>query len=161
WTAAVIKERSGGLSYALYATDGAAKPPAGYIRRSSDVEVAGPAALPLNTWTHLAVTYDAANLPLYVNGTLVAPKAQTGNTVTSTKPLRFGGDSVWGEYFKGFLDEVRVYNRALSAAEIQTDMNTPVGGGAGGLALDGAPGGEAGPLAADALAPIRAEAIAR
>src|SRR5262249_10045977 len=34
WTAAVIKERPGGLAYALYATDGAGKPPAGYINRS-------------------------------------------------------------------------------------------------------------------------------
>jgi hypothetical protein len=29
---------------------------------------------------------------------------------------------VWGEYFKGQIDEVRIYNRALSAAEIQADM---------------------------------------
>ena len=35
-----------------------------------------------------------------------------------------GGNTVWGEYFAGLIDEVRIYNRALSAAEIQTDMNT-------------------------------------
>jgi hypothetical protein len=33
---------------------------------------------------------------------------------------------MWGEYFAGLIDDVRVYNRALSAAEITTDMNTPV-----------------------------------
>jgi len=33
---------------------------------------------------------------------------------------------VWGEYFRGRLDDVRIYNRALSAAEVQTDMKTPV-----------------------------------
>ncbi len=42
--------------------------------------------------------------------------------------LRIGGNSVWGEYFAGLIDEVRVYNRALTAAEIQQDMQTPVSG---------------------------------
>ena len=46
--------------------------------------------------------------------------------MSSTQPLRIGGNQVWGEYFAGLIDEVRIYNRALSAAEIQTDMNTPV-----------------------------------
>jgi len=40
--------------------------------------------------------------------------------------LRFGGNSIWGEYFQGLIDEVRIYNRALSQSEIQSDMNTPV-----------------------------------
>ena len=40
--------------------------------------------------------------------------------------LRIGGNAVWGEWFNGWIDEVRVYGRALSAAEIQDDMNTSV-----------------------------------
>jgi len=40
--------------------------------------------------------------------------------------LRFGGNAVWGEWFAGQLDEIRIYNRPLSQAEIQSDMNTPV-----------------------------------
>ena len=44
--------------------------------------------------------------------------------VTTTSPLRIGGNSTWGEYFAGKIDEVRVYNRALSSSEIQADMNT-------------------------------------
>jgi len=46
--------------------------------------------------------------------------------VTSTNPLRIGGNSIWGEFFAGLIDEVRVYNRVLTAAEIQADMNTPI-----------------------------------
>ena len=42
-------------------------------------------------------------------------------------PLRIGGNKVWGEYFQGLIDEVRIYNRALTTAQIQADMNTPVG----------------------------------
>lgn len=44
----------------------------------------------------------------------------------TSNPLRIGGHSVWGEYCAGLIDEVRVYNRALTAAEVATDMNTAV-----------------------------------
>jgi hypothetical protein len=45
----------------------------------------------------------------------------------STGVLRIGGNSVWSEWFAGLIDEVRVYNRALTAAEIQQDMQAPIG----------------------------------
>ena len=54
--------------------------------------------------------------------------AHRARSLTSTGDLRIGGNNVWGEFFSGLIDEVRVYNRALSPTEIQTDMNTPVGG---------------------------------
>src|SRR5207244_10188084 len=115
--------------YALYAADGAGKPPAGYINRNGiDINAAAAAALLLNTWSHLAVTYDGAAIRLYVNGAQVGTKSQTGSITSSTGPLRIGGDSVWGEYFAGLIDEVRVYNNALSAAQIQADMSTPISG---------------------------------
>src|SRR4029079_11730012 len=41
------------------------------------------------------------------------------------------GNTIWGEYFQGQIDELRVYNRALSQSEIQIDMVTPVGSGSG------------------------------
>jgi hypothetical protein len=85
----------------------------------------GTGALTVNAWTHLAATYDRTTMRLYVNGTQVASRAQTGNIATSTNALQIGGDSFYGQYFQGNIDEVRVYNRALSQAEIQTDMNTP------------------------------------
>jgi Concanavalin A-like lectin/glucanases superfamily len=45
--------------------------------------------------------------------------------VTSSGALRIGGNSIWGEWFAGTIDEVNVYNRALSAAEVTQDMNAP------------------------------------
>ena len=63
---------------------------------------------------------------LYVNGVLVGTRAQTGAIATTTDPLRIGGDTRWGEYFNGLIDEVRVYNRALTVTEIQADMAAPV-----------------------------------
>ncbi|MEO3887649.1 LamG-like jellyroll fold domain-containing protein [Nonomuraea sp. B5E05] len=41
--------------------------------------------------------------------------------------LRLGGNSFWGEFFSGLIDEVRVYNRVQTAAEVQADMRAPVG----------------------------------
>ena len=72
------------------------------------------------------MTYDGSSMRLYVNGVLVSTRAQTGSTAVSTGLLQIGGNGVWGEYFSGAIDEVRIYNRALSAAEIQVDMNTRI-----------------------------------
>src|SRR5262249_32943187 len=91
----------------------------------------GTAALPANSWSYVAVTYDGGSLRLYLNGTQVASKAQTGNLITSTNPLQIGGDSQYGQFFQGTIDEVRVYNVALTATQIQSDMATPIGGGGG------------------------------
>jgi hypothetical protein len=56
----------------------------------------------------------------------VSSRAQTGAIVTSNNPLQIGGDSLYGHYFQGMIDEVRVYDTALTAAQIQADMNTPI-----------------------------------
>ena len=79
-----------------------------------------------NTWVHLAGTYDGTTQRLYVNGTEVAKRAQSGPIEVAGGVLRIGGNSIWGGFFKGHIDEIRVYNRALSGAEITTDMNTSV-----------------------------------
>jgi hypothetical protein len=85
------------------------------------------AGLPLGTWSHVAVTYDGANQRLYVNGVQVASRAQTGSMALGNGPLRIGGNGSWAtEFFQGLIDDVRVYNRALTATEIATDMSTPV-----------------------------------
>ena len=78
--------------------------------------------MPLDTWAHVAATYDGATLRLYVDGSLVASVAATGAISTSTGALRIGGNVLWGEYFQGLIDEVRVYNRALTLSQIQSDM---------------------------------------
>ena len=142
WETVVLKERgaagTGLLSYALYAHDGAPTGggfagPAGYLRPNpansttdQGVRQASHTAIPLNAWTHIATTYDGANQRLYINGALVATKAQTGSIAVGNQPLRIGGNSVSGEFFRGVIDEVRIYNRALTAAEITADMAAPV-----------------------------------
>lgn len=127
WRTVILKERPGALAYALYAHDNAPRPAVYVHAGGADVAALGGAGLPLNAWTHLAATYDGATLRLYINGNEVGSQALGNTIVTSTLPLRIGGNAVWGEHFAGRIDEVRIYNRALSPAEIQADMATPIG----------------------------------
>ena len=91
-----------------------------------DQYLAGVSSLAANTWTHLAATYDGTTLLLYVNGAQVASRGVSDSITSSTQALQIGGDAVYGQYFKGIIDEVRVYNLALTAAEIQNDMVMPI-----------------------------------
>ena len=127
WRTVLLKEQPGQLVYALYANNDISRP-SGHIFTTGDLFSNGTAALPLNTWSHLALTWDGATLRLFVNGAQVATRALTGTLPNSTGALRFGGNGVWSEWFAGRLDEIRVYDRALTQTELQTDMNTPVAG---------------------------------
>jgi hypothetical protein len=77
---------------------------------------------PLDAWTHVAATYDGSMLRLYVNGAQVAANAASGTFPNTTGPLWIGGDQWAGDYFPGSIDEVRVYDRALTAPEIVASM---------------------------------------
>jgi hypothetical protein len=123
WRTVILKETLSNLAYALYgSTSNASRPDT----EAGSAWLYGPSALATNTWSHLAATYDGTTLRLYVNGTQVASKASSVLMPVSSGPLRMGGNAIWGEFFSGQIDDVRVYNRALSAAEVQTDQNTPV-----------------------------------
>jgi methionine-rich copper-binding protein CopC len=125
----ILKETNGGMVYSLYSADAEGGPPAGYIRSGAlDYQSQATQKLTANNWAYLSTTYDGTALKTYVNGVLVATKAVSGNIVTSNGALRLGGNSIWGEYFTGLMDDVRIYNRPLSEAELHTDMSTPVGG---------------------------------
>ena len=131
WNNVIIKERAGGEIYNLYSHTDALRPTVYVVPAAtpnSPVNATGTADLALNAWSHLAVTYDATTLRLFVNGVQVGTRALTGALLTSTGVLRIGGNSIWGEFFQGRIDEIRIYNRALTTTEIQTDMATAVGG---------------------------------
>ena len=130
WRTIIFKQGSG-MVYALYSNNGSNRP-TGQVNILGEQNAAGTAVVPANAWTHLATTYDGATLRLFVNGTQVASKAQTGNIPASTGALRMGANSVFaGENYAGRIDEVRIYSRALTAGEIQTDMAAPIGATAG------------------------------
>src|SRR4051812_5787016 len=125
WHTVVLKERTGYYAEALYANTDTQRP-SGHVFTTSDHDLRGTSKLPVAAWSHLAATYNGSTLALWVNGTQVASQAATGTIASNTGPLRIGGNAIWGEYFNGLIDEVRVYNRALSATEIQGDMDRSV-----------------------------------
>ena len=127
WRTAMLKETASGLAYALYVNDDVARPAAYVNLGAADRTAAGTTAVSTTDWTHLAATFDGATLRLYVNGVLARSVAMSGAIAQSGGALRIGGNNVWGEFFAGVIDEVRVYNRALSATEIGNDMNTAIG----------------------------------
>ncbi len=126
WRTVLFKETSDGTAYSLYASERNSLP-VGQVDIGGERNATG-SSLPLNTWSHLAVTYDGSSLRLYVNGDQVGATAVSGNIPASSGPLRIGGNAVWGEWFAGRIDDARVYNRALTGTEIKTDMGTPVSG---------------------------------
>ncbi|WP_187414995.1 LamG-like jellyroll fold domain-containing protein [Nonomuraea sp. PA05] len=126
WRTVIMKQYTGDLAYVLSAGSDSNRPHT-VIHTTGEVGTGGTASLPLNTWSHLAATYDGTTLRLYVNGTLTSQRAAGGPIRTDNGVLRIGGNSLWGEYFNGLIDEVRIYDRALNAVQIQTDMITPIG----------------------------------
>lgn len=86
------------------------------------------AEIPHDKWSHVAGVFDGATLSFYLNGKLVDSKNLKAaglispNTKTpiqhTTTPLIFGGDQGQSYGWKGRLDEVVLFNRALSADDI-------------------------------------------
>jgi hypothetical protein len=91
----------------------------GFGMRSLDA----PSAIPLNKWTHLAISFDSAMKRLYVNGAQVASESGLGALIYEPPgvPVTIGskiGSNVSKATVTGRVDEVSLYRRALSSDEI-------------------------------------------
>ena len=88
-----------------------------------------------NSWHHIALTYDGNYLNYYVDSVLVSSCIRSGNLLNEEDPLKIG--SIGNTYFGGKIDEVAVYNRALSPTEIYYHYNhgfgTPINPSTNGL----------------------------
>ena len=69
-------------------------------------------ALPLNTWSHVALVGYGNTITLYLNGSSIGTVARSGAEVSSTLPLAIGSDSAGQGAFNGYIDEVRYTNGA-------------------------------------------------
>ena len=77
--------------------------------------------LPLQTWTHLAVSFDGSEATIYVNGVREVAAPISLGPDTNTPPLRFGSVAdcdYLDQGFRGLLDEIELYDRALSRDEV-------------------------------------------
>jgi concanavalin A-like lectin/glucanase superfamily protein/putative Ig domain-containing protein len=88
----------------------------------------GPSAIPLNEWTHLAISFDGTTKRLYVNGAQVASREQLDALLydAAAVPMTIGSDfesNKSGNHFNGRIDEVALYNRALTADEVLSISN--------------------------------------
>ena len=88
----------------------------------ANVTVTSPDPLPTGVWVHVAAVYDrSANLTLYVNGTpggAASIAGTDGVSISNDLTLYMGRREQGESFFKGALDDVRVYNRALSGPDV-------------------------------------------
>ena len=126
WATVIMKEQTGQQVYTLYANTDSNQPALDPWINGSENLLSGGTILSPNQWWHLVGTYDGHNEILYINGEQVAIRTQANDILTSSGALRIGGDSIWGEYFQGYIDEVRIYNRALSIEEVNYNLATAI-----------------------------------
>jgi sugar lactone lactonase YvrE len=123
---------------------------------------ASSSGIPLNTWTHVAVTYDGSSKGFYINGVLNRTVSRgQGLYSTPGSPLYIGrqGSVCNCNFFNGQLAEVRLWNSVRTASQIQADMNLSLAGpqaglvayyhlnaGSGGTAADSSGNGNTGTL---------------
>ncbi len=73
------------------------------------------------TWMHAAATYDGTTMRLYINGVLESSLTPPGGTTIALNnvPVSIGAQNDVQRFYMGWMDDARIYNRALSLAEIQ------------------------------------------
>lgn len=75
----------------------------------------------INTWQHITGTWDGTTMRIYVNGVLANSSAKTGTIPSKTTSFSIGSN--FSERFDGDIDEVRIWNKALTATDITNTMN--------------------------------------
>ena len=125
----LIKETTGGCAYWLQTSGTTVS--SGFENGGCRDHQSTTPAVPVNQWSHLAAVFnDSANTyTLYLNGTPISTQSETVAPVANSQALVFGQSACGGcgyERWRGLLDEIRIYNRPLSTAEVQADMNTGI-----------------------------------
>ena len=77
-------------------------------------------------WSHLAVVFTGTQATFYVNGTVRSAARNCGEHRSTRHAAPVGRRCPAGQYLRGSIDDVRLYNRTQTQAEVQADMNTPL-----------------------------------
>lgn len=76
------------------------------------------------TWYHVMGTYDGETINLYLDGKLVATNTSPSGTITTNAAnVNIGRSEGFGRYLNGKIDEVKIYNIALTPEQVRQDMN--------------------------------------
>ena len=86
---------------------------------STQTLIASSGDLPINTWFHAIATYDGSTMRLYKDGIEVGSVAKSGTINTDVISVNIGRNPDGSNHMDGAIDEVRIYNRALSPDEIK------------------------------------------
>ena len=92
--------------------------------------------IPDQSWHHIAGTYDGSTINMYVDGVLSGSRVHVGGNIDhDDSDLHIGSSiaDVVGRELSGLVDEVRLWNRALTTEEIQANMNSTLTGNESGL----------------------------
>ena len=112
-----------------------------YIKGTSSLFDGG--KIPASEFVHVAVTYDGATRKHYIDGELVASRADTGPMTTNTQPMRLNSDVAYTPEYASALDEVRIWNVARTQDQLREGINTAIDSPQPGLVavyhLDGSP----------------------
>lgn len=87
------------------------------------VSTSGYGSLIIGVWYHITMTVTGTTSRIYVNSILAGATSGGGPTVTNTLPIVIGNSYTGGANLDGILDEVRIFNRALTLSEINASMN--------------------------------------
>jgi Concanavalin A-like lectin/glucanases superfamily len=120
----IDKQEGGALGYFLYEGGSVSDRPYGAAGEEQEF-IHAEEPLPADAWSHVALVFDGNRTGLYVDGELVDNGA-AAPTVTSEGELEIGGSTDTSDWFDGRIDEVRIYNRALDEAEVDSDMEAPI-----------------------------------
>jgi len=78
----------------------------------------------IGVWYHVAGVYDGSEIKMYVNGNLETSSSHSGPIPTTPDKFYIGVDATtWVEYFNGSVEELSLWNRALTESQIQTVMS--------------------------------------
>jgi hypothetical protein len=125
---AIIGQRNGG-GFSFYVEGPNVGDPLGFSIFGVADDFSDATGLQVDKWAHVAVTYDRSFVRFYVNGVFLSQTARVEAITDDGIPHTFIGDNNNGDTgspdipFGGSMDDVRIYNRALSAKEIQQIYN--------------------------------------
>lgn len=113
-------------SYIFPRTDDGWQNFVGYLSLNGGWQTISYAYPSLNTWHHLALTYDGSIIKLYLDGVLVNSRAATGTIDANTNVLALGNQTGFGEFYGGRVDELRLWNVARTQAQIAASKDVEI-----------------------------------